>query len=71
VAKANDFTVRQNAVIKERVTPLCLADPTPPSPEGLKIRGDGPVFFVYTAGEVEAVRPRCEAFMKVLYPDKR
>lgn len=70
-ARANGFTDRQYAVIKERVTPLCLSDPVPADPDGLKIRGDGRVFFVYTKSEVDVLRPRCEALMKLIVPKKQ
>lgn len=70
-ARTNGFTDRQYAVIKERVAPLCLSDPAPADPDGLKIRGDGRVFFVYTASEVEVLRPRCEALMKLIVPKKQ
>ena len=70
-ARSTGFTGRQYAIIKERVTPLCLSDPTPPGPDGLKIRGEGSVLFVYTTGEVEALRPRCEAFTKLLVVEKQ
>jgi hypothetical protein len=69
-AEGNGFTVRQFAVLKERVTPLCLSDPSPPDPSGLKIKGQGNAYLVYTAAEVAALRPRCDAFIKLLYPDQ-
>ena len=69
-AEGNGFTLRQYAVLKERVTPLCLSDPAPPNPDGLKLKGQGSAFLVYTAAEVVALRPRCEAFVKLLYPDE-
>ena len=69
-AEGNGFTVRQYAVLKERVTPLCLSDPSPPDPNGLKIKGQGNAYLVYTPTEVAALRPRCEAFIKLLYPDQ-
>ncbi|MGD1147969.1 MAG: hypothetical protein ABR961_08475 [Thermoanaerobaculaceae bacterium] len=68
-AESNGFTLRQYAVLKERVTPLCLSDPVPPDPAGLKLKGQGNALLVYTAAEVAALRPRCEAFVKLLYPD--
>ncbi len=70
-AKANGFTDRQYAILKERVTPLCLSDPTPPSPDGARVKGDGPVFYVYSATEVEALRPRCDALAKLIVAGKR
>jgi len=70
-AKANGFTDRQYAVIKERVTPLCLSDPAPAGTDGVKVKGDGPVFFVYSAAEVDALRPRCDAFTKLILAGKR
>ncbi len=70
-ARSTGFTDRQYAIIKERVTPLCLSDPAPAGPDGLKIRGEGSVFFVYTAAEVETVRPRCEALTGLMGPAKR
>jgi len=69
-AGAYGFTVRQFAVLKERVSPLCLSDPAPPSPDGLRVKGYGSATFVYTASEVAALRPRCDAFVKLLYPDQ-
>ncbi len=70
-AKANGFTDRQYAVLKERVTPLCLSDPIPPSPDGARVKGDGPVFYVYSATEVEALRPRCDALAKLVVAGKK
>ncbi len=69
-AESNGFSVRQYAVLKERVTPLCLSDPVPPDPRGLKLKAEGRAFLVYTAAEVAALRPRCDAFLKLLYPDQ-
>ena len=69
-AERGGFTIRQYAVLKERVTPLCLSDPVPPSPDGLRIKGVGSASFVYTAAEVAALRPRCDVFIKLLYPDQ-
>ena len=69
-AEGNGFTVRQYAVLKERVTPLCLSDPSPPDPNGLKIKGQGNAYLLYTAAEVAALHPRCDAFIKLLYPDQ-
>ena len=68
-AQSNGFTLRQYVVLKERVTPLCLSDPVPPDPAGLRRKGQGSAFFVFTPAEVAALRPRCEAFVKLLYPD--
>ncbi len=69
-AAAQGFTARQYAILKERVAPLCLSDPEPPSPDGLKVKGYGAASWVYTASEVKALRPRCDAFVKLLYPDQ-
>ena len=69
-AESNGFTVRQYAVLKERVTPLCLSDPVPPDPKGQKVKGQGNAYLVYTAAEVAALRPRCDALIKLLYPDQ-
>jgi len=69
-AEANGFTVRQYAVLKERVTPLCLSDPAPPDPRGTRIKGEGNAYLVYTPTEVAALRPRCDAFVKLLFPDQ-
>jgi len=70
-ATSNGFTDRQFAILRERVTPLCFADPTTAGSGGVKIKGDGPVFFVYSASEVAVLQPRCEAFTKAMYPNKR
>jgi hypothetical protein len=70
-AKSNGFTDRQYAILRERITPFCFADPMTPGANGVKIKGDGPVFYVYSASEVAALQPRCEAFTKALYPNKR
>jgi hypothetical protein len=70
-ARSNSLTDRQYAILRERITPLCFSDPVTPGPDGVKIKGEGPVFFVYTASEVAALQPRCEAFTKALYPKKR
>ncbi len=69
-AAAHGFTVRQFAILKERLSPVCLSDPVPPGPDGLKVKGYGTASFVYTAAEVAALRPRCDAFVKLLYPDQ-
>ncbi|MBZ5589167.1 MAG: hypothetical protein LAO05_11450 [Acidobacteriia bacterium] len=69
-AESNGFTLRQYAILKERVTPLCLSDPVPPDPAGLKLKGQGSASFVYTAAEVAALRPRCDAFVRLLYPEQ-
>jgi hypothetical protein len=70
-ARSNGFTDRQYAILRERITPFCFADPMTPGANGVKIKGEGPVFFVYSASEAEALQPRCEAFTKALYPNKR
>ena len=70
-AKENGFTVRQYAILKERATPLCLADADSPGATGLRLPGDGRVFYVYTAGEVQALRPRCEAILRWIKPAAR
>ncbi len=70
-ASDNGFTQRQYAVLKERVSPLCLSDPVAPGANGLQLPGDGNVFYVYTSAEVAAVRPHCEAFLRSLYPNRR
>jgi hypothetical protein len=70
-AQENGFSQRQYAILKERIGPLCLSDDVQPGPNGLQLPGEGRVFYVYTSGEVEAVRPRCEAFVKALYPNTR
>lgn len=70
-AKENGFNERQYAVLKERISPLCLTDPPAPGGDALRLPGDGNVFYVYTSAEVAAVRPRCEAFLKSLYPKTR
>ncbi len=70
-AKANGFTDRQYAILKERTTPLCLADPTSAASGVVKVKGDGPVFYVYTAAEAEALRPHCEAFAKLILAGKK
>ncbi len=70
-ASDNGFTQRQYAILKERVSPLCLSDPAAPGPNGLQLPGDGSVFYVYTAAEVATVRPHCEAFLTSLYPNRR
>ncbi|HVN76336.1 MAG TPA: hypothetical protein VMT19_08475 [Thermoanaerobaculaceae bacterium] len=69
-AKANGFTDRQYAILKERVVPLCLSDPKAAGRGGLKVPGQGPVFFVYSAAEVEALRPRCDAFARLIVTGK-
>jgi len=69
-AKANSFTDRQYAMVKERVTPLCLADPVTNDSAGVRIRGDGNVFWVYTSDEVEALKPHCDEFMKLIVHPK-
>jgi hypothetical protein len=70
-AKSNGFTDRQYAILRERITPFCFADPMTPGANGVKIKGEGPVFFVYSASEVAVLQPRCEAFTKAMYPNKR
>jgi len=70
-AGANGFTDRQFAMIKERVTPLCLADPVTNDSAGLRIPGEGRVFFVYTSDEVEALKPHCDDFMKLIVHPKQ
>jgi len=70
-ATSHGFTDRQFAILRERITPLCFADPQTLSPNGIKIKGDGPVFFVYSASEVAVLQPRCDAFTKAMYPNKR
>ncbi len=70
-AKENGFTPRQYAVLKERISPLCLADPAPPGVGVVKVPASAGNFYVYTAAEVAALRPRCPAFTKLLYPAAR
>jgi hypothetical protein len=67
----NGFTPRQYAILKERISPLCLSEPTAPGPNGIQVPGQGNVSYVYTSAEVAAVRPRCEAFLRSLYPERR
>ena len=69
-AKDQGFTTRQFAILKERVVPLCLSDPSAVGAKGLKLPGQGNASFVYTKDEVAALRPRCEAFLKLLAPHK-
>jgi len=69
-AKAQGFTARQFAILKERAVPLCLSDPTAVGANGLKLPGQGNASFIYTKDEVEALRPRCEEFLKLLKPSK-
>lgn len=69
-AKANGFTPRQYEILKERIAPLCLSDALAAGGP-VRLPGDGHVFFVYTASEVQAVRPHCPAFTKLLYPKAR
>ncbi|MFI5142686.1 MAG: hypothetical protein ACHQQS_03300 [Thermoanaerobaculales bacterium] len=67
-AKDVGFTPRQFAILKERVVPMCLSDPAAVDAGGLKLPGQGNASFVYTKDEVEALRPRCEEFLKLLKP---
>jgi hypothetical protein len=69
-ARAQGFTPRQFAILKERVTPLCLSDPSRPRGADVKVPGQGDAFYVYTAAEIEVLRPRCEALLKALVPPK-
>jgi len=69
-AKDQGFTARQFAILKERVVPLCLSEPGAAGKAGVKLPGQGNASFVYTKEEVEALRPRCEEFLKLLAPHK-
>ena len=71
VAKENGFTPRQYAVLKERVSPLCLSDAVPPGSSVVRVPAADNNFFVYTAGEAAALRPHCPVFLKLLYPAAR
>lgn len=71
VAKENGFTPRQYAILKERVSPLCLSDTTPPWPAVVRVPSADNNFYVYTAAEVTALRPHCPVFLKLLYPNAR
>ncbi|MFI5180248.1 MAG: hypothetical protein ACHQPI_02530 [Thermoanaerobaculia bacterium] len=69
-AKEVGLTPRQYAILKERVAPLCALGEVPVGPEGARLHGSGNVFWVYSAGEVAALRPRCAALMKALRVEK-
>jgi hypothetical protein len=67
-AKEVGFTTRQFAILKERVVPLCLAEPIAAGRKGIKLPGQGNASYVYTQEEADALRPRCEEFLKLLQP---
>ncbi len=69
-ARAQGFTPRQFAILKERVTPLCLSDPARPGGANVKVPGQGDASYVYTTAEVGVLRPRCEALLKALVPPR-
>ena len=66
-AKAGGFTDRQFGFIKERIAPFCSAgEKLESGPEGAAVPVDYRNSYVYSATEVEALRPKCAAFMHAL-----
>jgi hypothetical protein len=59
--KAASLTERQYAILKERILPFCTAA-VASGPGELRIDGG----FVYTAAEMEALRPRCATLSPAL-----
>ena len=69
-AKDAGLTPRQYAILKERVAPLCALGEVPVGPDGAKIKAPGGAFWVYSASEVAALKPRCAALMQALRVEK-
>jgi hypothetical protein len=64
--KAGGFNATQYAMLKERIPPLCGIAKAADDGE-LRIPGEGKdIYWVYSADEVAAVVPRCDAFMTAL-----
>jgi len=64
--EASGLTSIQRSILEERILPLCtetgIADA-----DGVRIpTEDSAIFYVYTPGEVEALRPRCGKLVKAL-----
>jgi len=64
----NNLTALQYSMLKERVLPFC-ADPdaAQTADAAVKVRGAGSgVFYVYTQGEIEAMRPHCSKLAQLI-----
>lgn len=65
--EASGLTDHQLSILKERILPLCTATEAAAGSEGARIpTEDSTIFYVYSPGEVEALRPRCGTLVKVL-----
>lgn len=63
---AGGFTSHQYGILKERVTPFCAATAAAGEDGGARIPGSDDQFYVYSAEEVEALRPRCDGLLGAL-----
>ena len=64
----NNLTALQYSMLKERVLPFC-ADPdaAQTARAAVKVHGAGNgVFYVYTQGEIEAMRPHCSRLAQLI-----
>jgi len=65
--QASGLNDRQLSILKERILPLCTATQAAAGSEGARIpTEDSTIFYVYSPGEVEALRPRCGTLVKAL-----
>lgn len=62
--RVGNFTRAQYVILRERVTPLCTLEAAAAADGGQRVRGIGAnIYYVYGAGEVEALRPKCSVLM--------
>ncbi|UCF41687.1 MAG: hypothetical protein JSW43_04995 [Gemmatimonadota bacterium] len=65
--EASGLTDHQLSILKERILPLCTATEAAAGSEGARIpTEDSTIFYVYSPGEVEALRPRCGTLAQAL-----
>lgn len=65
---ASGLTGAQLSILKERILPLCtMTQAAPASTDGVRIPTEyKAIFWVYTAGEVQALQPRCGKLVQAL-----
>jgi len=64
--EASGLTDHQLSILKERILPLCSATGDPATGEVRIPTEDDEIFYVYSPGEVEALRPRCAGLVEAI-----
>jgi hypothetical protein len=65
--KSQQLTERQYSVLEERVVFFCRSEQASRSDGAVQVPGDGRnIFWVYSASEVEAIKPRCGELLPLL-----